>query len=251
MVGVALMGVSADLTNVAIGATDNADGFTPYSVGLSASHCTNLTATGLDIDGGAGAGLLVASATALLRAGDTPSRIANNVGGGVWIGDTDDTQGAHLQDVLLDGNGLVGIAVDAQARGVVIEGGEVTNTAQVMVPANAWVSDGSGEWVYVPVGSAAIGDGVIWRRGAEVHMDGVTLGGSGRIPMLIDGSVAPGSQLHDVTLEAGDELTGIVQQTLPGIPAAPPETSGTTPPVQQLDGAPHVIPEWYVPPEPF
>jgi len=90
----------------------------------------------------------------------------------------------------------------------------------------------------VPVGLQTIGDGFVWHENASVQVQGLTLAGNARTAMLIDGPVATGSTITDLTLEQGDETMGIVQQRANQLDQAP-EVSGSTPAVSQTMDAPH------------
>jgi hypothetical protein len=57
-----------------------------------------------------------------------------------------------------------------------------------------------------------VGDGLNWFDASSVVLDGITLSGSARQSVLIDGDVGQGSSITNVTLEGGDELLGILQQ---------------------------------------
>lgn len=103
---------------------------------------------------------------------------------------------ATLSGFQITGNAAVGLGCDG-AKGVVIQGGLVADTASATMP----VDQG---------GMQAVGDGLNWLHGSELTVDAsVQFKGSSRRPVITD-DTAKGS--FSGSLSGGDEALGVVIQ---------------------------------------
>jgi hypothetical protein len=76
-----------------------------------------------------------------------------------------------------------------------------------------------------------VGDGLDWLAASQLTIDGLTVSGSARQSVLIDGPVADGSSVARITLEGNDATLGILQQGLsPG--GAQPEVGPDVPAIR-------------------
>jgi hypothetical protein len=133
---------------------------------------------------------------------------------GVWL-----APGPHaisIDGATLQGNRGMGFGIgdgDTESTGTVsIDDATISDTESVLLPI---IVNG------VNAGSEEVGDGVHWRDGVTAHLDALTIRGSARHDVYIDGP-AQGS-LHDVSTEDGY----IIQEC-----AGPsPDVSGSTPPI--------------------
>jgi hypothetical protein len=240
LVGVAFHGVSARLEDVLVAET-LAAGF-EYGGGVTAAACSDLTARALTVDGMDSFGVLVSGSSATLGSSDDDKGIiiVNNKGGGVWLQDI--ASSVTMENATLTGNLVAGLDIGAGSKGIIIVNNHVGSTALAPTPALQFVD---GAWV--AVANETIGDGIIWGDGAQVAIDGLTVGGSGRNSILIDGPVAAGSALANVTLESGDELKGILQQRA-GQASEAPSIDNAPAPMQTL-ASPHALPQAPLPPQ--
>jgi len=241
VVGLALVGVHAALDNVEI--SDNTvDGSFQPGGGLAVWGCSVLGATGVRVLNNSNFGVLVddSSATFTLSSTGVGLEVANNLRG-IWaqhIGQTV-SQTFTVEGATVTGNTGIGLGVDGSSLNVTVTSCTVSNTSLVSLP----VLVGG-----VSAGAESVGDGVNWFGTSQMHIDGLTVSGSARASVLINGPVAPNSSLAHVTLEGNDLTLGILQQNLPAngtqpqVLASPPITTTS---VEQL----HIADGLGIPPE--
>jgi hypothetical protein len=241
-VGVSLHGVDAQLARVVVRSPRAAD--FQYGGGIVAAACSDVVAHGVTVDDADAFGLLVDNAKGSFggMGDDKGIIIVNNRGGGVWLQNVVD--GLTLENATITGNAVSGIDIGGGSRGIIIVNNRVGDTLTASYQAIGYVGAGG---TPVPTGAKSIGDGVIWGQDAEVRITGLILGGSGRNAFLIDGAVAPGCSIAQVTLEAGDDDKGIIQQRASQA-SEMPETVDA-PEVQQTVESPHDVPVAPLPPE--
>lgn len=221
-VGLALVGVDATVANTNILDTRQAPGVAD-GFGMSTADCTVLDVANLHVDGADayGATLFATSGRLGSPGEDRGIIIVNGHTGGIWFEDTSADLTFDNFDIA-DSSG-VGIGVGAESRGIIIVNGRVGNTMSASRP----VMGG---------GQQQVGDGLLWGTGAQLSLDGLTLAGSGRNALLIDGAVAMGSAISLLTLEGADADKGIVQQSFED-GATSPSVGDGVPPIQQSPDA--------------
>lgn len=202
LVGLSLVGASATLSAVDVRDNTEAPNF-KGSGGISASACSTLTANGVRILDNSSFGLLVdrSSATIGGAAPEQAIEVSRNFMG-VWVQNVTDAQQVKLEGLSVTDNQGVGLGTSGAARGIICWNSAITGTKSTMVPVIANGAPGAQE----------VGDGLSWTDGSQMQLDRVTLGGNARASVLIDGAVADGSAISNVTLSSGDEGKGIVQQ---------------------------------------
>ncbi|WP_437655520.1 right-handed parallel beta-helix repeat-containing protein [Sorangium sp. So ce1182] len=220
VIGVSLVGARATLSGVEVSG-NAARGFDP-SGGVSVSGCSILDATALRVADNSGFGLLIDQASASLGGDGEGFEVSGNQPG-IWIQHTTAEQPVTLRGGVLEKNRAIGLGMSGDARGIIIDGMRIAGT----FAESAVVSTGSDP------SQEVVGDGVSWQERAQAAISGLVLSGNGlessnpsidpsrRASVLIDGGVGPDSRLADVTLEGGDEATGIVQQRLSADGASP------------------------------
>jgi Right handed beta helix region len=223
--GVHFAAVDAVVRDVAITDTNQRPGMAG-GVGLSAA-CGSVDVQGLYVDGAVEAGVLLQDTTGNLGApGQEAGIIIINGKRGLWLsGDA----GVTAQGFEISAAGGIGVGIDAESKGIIIINGKVEDTAAAQLP----VAGG---------GTQSVGDGLLWMTGAEVSITGLSLSNSARAALLIDGEVAAGSTLTDVTLLGSDASFGIVQQGVQ-MGATAPMVGSNTPAVTQQSDATFAIPE--------
>jgi hypothetical protein len=202
IVGLSLVGASAHLDNVEVTNTDVGQSFDAGG-GISASACSTLTATDLRIADNEDFGLLLDD-SALDVDGFS---VARNLRG-VWMQNIGASMPAtaSLRNATITENRGVGIGVASSSVGVTIQQTVVSDTKVISLPV---LIDG------VSASTEQVGDGITWKGGSQVALDGVTVSASQRVSVLIDGEVGSGSSIANVTLAGGDESLGILQQSVP------------------------------------
>lgn len=208
IVGLSLVGASATLRNVEISGNTVDDHFQPGG-GLSVSQCSTVDAVGLYVRDNSNFGILVDDSSVNFgEPGSTTIEVLRNLRG-IWVQNI----GASMpQTVLLTGcevgeNDGVGIGVDGASTNVTIRESTIRDTAIIDLP----VLIGG-----VSAGAEAVGDGVNWFSVSQVVIDGLSVSNSARASVLIDGEVAAGSSIDNVTLGDGDDIKGILQQNFAG-----------------------------------
>jgi hypothetical protein len=186
--------------------------------GVVAAECSSLTVTGSEVRDNAYFGVLVDSSTGSLgKSGEENGIIIYGNVMGVFLQGlgTLETNGFRLENAVLESNAGVSVGIGGGAKGIIIYGTQVKKTLAHTLP----VAGG---------GAQEVGDGVLWAGAAQVGIDGLTVAGSARQGVLIDGPVADGSAIANLTLADGDEAKGLVQQSVqagdptPAIGAAAP-----------------------------
>jgi hypothetical protein len=186
--------------------------------GVVAAECSSLSVTGSEVRDNDYFGVLVDSSTGSLGAGGEENGIIiyGNVMGIFLQGlGTLETSGFRIDNALVESNAGVSLGIGGGAKGIIIYGTQVKQTLAHTLP----VAGG---------GAQEVGDGVLWAGTAQVSIDGLTVSASARQGVLIDGPVAGGSTIANLTLTDGDEAKGLVQQSVqvgdptPAIGAATP-----------------------------
>lgn len=224
IVGVSLIGATATLATVDVTENTVASGFEPGG-GIAVSQCSMLAATGVRVLDNSHFGILIDDSSATLGAqgADQGIEVSRNLLG-IWaqnIGQSGGTPQVKVENGKLLANQGVGIGIDGESAGIIIYGTEIRDTSLIALP----VLVGG-----VSAGSKEVGDGLNWLGTSQVVIDGLTCSGSARQSILLDGEVAAGSSISNVTLENGDDAKGILQQNLqsggtqPTVQAAPPLT---------------------------
>lgn len=216
IVGLSFVGVEATLRNVEVSGNSVDDSFTPGG-GMSVSQCSDVDAVGLSVLDNSNFGVLVDDSTIHFgEQGSTTIEVMRNLRG-IWlqnIGRSAD-QSATIVGFEVGENEGVGLGIDGESTSVSALEGTIRDTTLRAMPV---LVDG------VSASQEEIGDGLNWFAGSEVTLESLSVSSSARASVLIDGAVAPGSTIRSVTLDAGDEQKGIVQQNL--------EAGGTQPTVQ-------------------
>jgi len=224
-VGVSLIGARGSFTGVEIAENTVGDNF-EASGGLVASKCSDVTARGLRIADNSAFGMLLDDSGGTIGAAgdDQGVQIERNLIG-LWMqGIQKSAQSpVKVENAHLDGNSGVGVGFGGGSKGIIIYGCEVKSTALMTLPV---LVHG------VSAGSEDVGDGLSWLAGSAAQIDRVTLAGNGRESVLIDGEVAMGSSIANLTLSGGDEAKGVVQQSFPSGGVAPTVGAGA-PALQQ------------------
>lgn len=203
--GVSLTGAAATLDRVRITATRRGGQyfFGELGGGLSAAACSQLVALGLTSSDNASYGILIDASDALLgQDGEGQGLEVRHNLIGVWVQGATGKEQMHLENALLEDNDAVGIGIAGETQGFIVCRSQVLHTQLATVLNAVGTTD-------------QLGDGIVWLDGAQVTLDEVTLGDNARASLVIDGPVAPGSTIQSLTLTAGDESKGILQQTLP------------------------------------
>jgi hypothetical protein len=200
IVGVAMVGTSAQMVNVEIAETTVGGDFQDGG-GLSVAGCSQLDATNLTILDNADFGMLVDDSALDLDGAD----VAGNLRG-VWMQNIDVSAAASIRNAFVDNNEGVGIGVAGGSVNVSVLDSDVSNTLEISLPV---LVDG------VSAGAEQVGDGLTWKGLSSVLIDNVNVSSSARASILIDGEVGSGSTIANVTLAGGDEGKGILQQNLP------------------------------------
>lgn len=234
--GVVLVGSSATLTGVSIVDTQAGADFQGGG-GLSASECSHLAAKALTVGGSLGYGVLLDGASADLGGGgdEVGIIIVNSRGGGLYVQNTGDGQPVSIANTTLTGNSAVGLHLASETTGIIIVNSKIEKTQLASVPAEGWVGANK-----APIGSADVGDGLIWGFGAAAQIDGLELSDNARNAALIDGPVGAGSSIANVTLGGTDAAKGIEQQHVSS-PAEAPSTSNA-PAIAQSAASPDATP---------
>jgi len=215
LVAMALGGVNATLDDVTLTGTVPFHRDGQQGGGLAAFQCTTLTATNLKATSNMLYGVLVDHASATLGDANAVGSvdISNNATYGAWIqniskmpGGAD--QGVSLLGARLKGNQGVGIGLDGNAHGIIIEGCEATGTGAKSLP------------TLVPgPGQSSVGDGLLWGKGVQANVKSLTVDGNARAGATIGGQWADGSNMG---LKVGNgNQHGIIIEGVP-IDVAPP-----------------------------
>jgi hypothetical protein len=196
LVGVSLVGVAADLDGVYIERTTVGMNFEAGD-GLSVSGCSTLDARGLHVVDNADFGVLLYQADGTLD----DVEVRNNLRGLTVL------EGGQVSATRIEARDNVGVGITlGGGASLVLREAMVADTKMISLP----VLIGG-----VSAGAVDVGDGITWCEGAYGDLEHLTISNSARHSILIDGAVAPGSRIADVTLTGGDEQKGIVQQNLP------------------------------------
>jgi len=236
-VTLALLGAEASITGVEIADTHPAD--LQGGGGLAIAECSMATVEDLDIHGSRQWGLLVDGADAVIgRPGVTDGIIIYDNEIGVWMQNVTGSQQVKLEGADIYDNAAVGLGVSGASQGIIIYDNKIRDTSSSSVP------------VY-PGGSQSIGHGFVWSNigdggadeASQVEIDGLSLSGNAGASFLIDGPVAPGSSIANVTQSGGD--SEFIQQNLASGEQQPNVGSGT-PSLMTSDVAVEEVP---LPPE--
>ena len=203
--------------------------------GVSVAYCSTVNAENLSVYNSADFGLLVHDAAMNLEGG----RIESNLRG-MWLQNigTSMTSAVFIKNVTAEKNQGVGIGIAEGSTAVAINNSSILSTLKVSLP--VLVNN-------VSAGSEEVGDGMNWLAGSQAVLDGVTIGGSERQSVLIDGEVGSGSVITDLQLVDGDQDFGVLQQNLPA-DGEQPATSGTSPTIMTSQSADYETPLPLVPP---
>jgi len=212
--GVNLIGISATLADVEIADTHPGMNLQILPGGLAISACSSVNASKLRIIDNdpfdAAYGVLVDGATATLG-GSTDAEGVEIDGNfiGAWVQNLAPmgTQPVKIQHAHLEGNRGVSLGLSGETVGFVINWFVAHGTTLETMP-----TDG---------GQQQVGDGIVWADGAQAKFDHVILGANARQPMLIDGEVAAGSSIDNVSLTDGDDAKGLLEQNFPSGGMAP------------------------------
>jgi hypothetical protein len=207
VVGMSLVGVTATLDNVEISAGSVDSGFRPGG-GLSVSGCSMLDASGVRVIDNTHFGILVDDSSAHFRlTADGVGLVVSNNLRGIWAQNIglSGQQSLTVDGATVTNNIGIGIGVDGQSLGATLTNCTVRDTTMTALP--VLVRGVSAE-------AENVGDGLNWLGTSQMTVDGLTVSGSARASVLIDGPVAPGSSLARVTLEGNDVALGILQQNL-------------------------------------
>lgn len=228
VVGMSLVNVAATLDDVVVAGSVVGNDFEAGG-NLSVVNAT-LDARGLVIRDAADFGILVHDSEAILGVQQGGGVDVTGNLRGIWI------QGAAsdvaLANAAISDNLGVGLGIDAGATVAAIDV-TILDTRNIALP----VLIGG-----VSAGSVEVGDGLFWGGGASVQLGGVVVGGSDRVPILIDGSVGPASSLTDITLVDGDAAVGIVHQNLLPGGIVPLYGVGVPEPKIVTSGEPYPVP---------
>jgi hypothetical protein len=234
VVGIAIVGAKATISNVEVRGTTTGQNF-QHGGGVSISSCSDVDATDLLVMENADFGILVDDSSIDFNGLD----VGNNLRG-MWIQNIGMSMQASavIRNAEVTTNEGVGIGVAQGSAGVTIEDSNILDTEMIVLP----VLIGG-----VSAGSESVGDGVTWKGGSDAILRGVTIGNSARASILIDGPVGSGSIIDTVTLLNGDEGKGIIQQNL-AIDGTKPVTSGTSPQVATQTDEAYAVPDDIIPP---
>jgi hypothetical protein len=215
LVAMALGGVNATIDDVTLTGTIPFHRDGQQGGGLAAFQCTNLTATNFRSTSNMLYGVLVDHSSAQIGDANAVGSvdISDNKTYGAWIQNISTMQGGSAQGVSLSGARLkgnqgVGIGLDGNAQGIIIEGCESTGTGSKTLP------------TIVPgPGQASVGDGLLWGKGVQANVKSLTVDGNARAGATIGGQWADGSNMG---LEVGNgNAHGIIIEGIP-IDVAPP-----------------------------
>lgn len=202
-VGIALVGVSADIRNTS--ASENSTGLVS-SGGIAALRCSDVHLEAVTLKSNAGFGMLVDGSAAILGGADASVAIGYNRIG-LWVQDSEDTGAAGVE--LIGGhvfeNDGVGIGVLGASSHLIVRDALISATHRTALP------------VLDVTGVAAVeevGDGIDWLGGARVTLERVVMRDDERAAILIDGPVDPASSITGLVLETTDLEHGVTQQSL-------------------------------------
>jgi hypothetical protein len=215
--GLALIGVSVSIENSDV--NDTVAGL-DFQIGaaVAASGCTELTLSDVHVVKSAGVGLLVNESSAQLGVEGSGISVSN-ASQGVVITQVGADQRVDMVEATIEDSAGVGVCIGGFSSLVSIKDSSIARTRMVLLPLS-------------PGGSAEVGDGLEWTAESQVQIDGLNVKGSQRESVLIDGPVAEGSRIENLTLSGGDEQKGIKQQKVLNDSDAP-EVGPGVPPVQQ------------------
>jgi hypothetical protein len=220
-VGLALVGVRSEMNGVYVRSTVPPTDSFEGGAGIAVWGCASVTASALEVTGNASYGMLVDGAAAELSGVE----IAGNLQG-LWIKSSSPEAGtgASVSDLTLTGNRAVGLGLGGDVVGFIVDGCRILETLAETMPVKKGGEFGAAE---------SLGDAISWQAGAQATLEEVTLGGSARAALVIDGPVGAGSRLSRVTLEGGDEMKPFLQQNLPE-GGATPELGESVPALEQF-----------------
>ncbi|MFO0661053.1 MAG: hypothetical protein U0165_14650 [Polyangiaceae bacterium] len=182
-------------------------GTTAIGSGFIVAACSNVTADKIALSSNASLGLLVDNSSASIGSPSSSGSergiiIQGNEGYGAWIQNIDDTKGqqATLSNAKISNNTGVGLGLGGTARGIIIQGLEITNTKPTVVAGSDSTED--------------LGDGICWRDGAEAKLDNISLSGNSRTNIFIDNATGGGSSVAGIIIQGkGSEGSIIIQGT--------------------------------------
>jgi len=224
--GVALLGIVGTIDGIELLDTRTGADFAAGG-GLSISGCSQVVADAVRVAKSSFLGVLVDHSSAQLGAslsgGDGGEGLdVSGTSSGMVISGVESGQQVTIRNATLHDNAGLGFCVGGFSTDVSIFDSSVSNTSETTLPS------GTGT-------AARVGDGLQWTSGTRLVIDGLSLSGSQRQSMLINGAVLPGSRIDNLSLSGGDESTGILQQYA-GSPSDAPEIGPGVPPVQQAAG---------------
>ena len=219
-VGLYGAGAAVSLTDVEVIETRVQGLEAASGAGLVVTQCSTLDARRTTVASNAYVGLFIDGSGAHL--GDPSEErgiiIYGNVFGG-WLSGVGAAAGQEVrfEGAAIEGNEGVGLGIDGESKGIIIYGSEIRDTALRTVP----VFGG---------GAEDVGDGLQVRALSSFVIDGLVLSGNARRSVLLDGACGEGASLDHVTLEGGDELLGLLQQSFDGTGA--PTLGASVPPLE-------------------
>jgi hypothetical protein len=238
LVSASFLGVRAAVRQVDIVETQSGANFAP-GAGIAFSACSEVNYASLTVKSAGAYGVLIDSSSASPFGSSLEEKGIIVIDGkpGVWvqgIGSMDPNQqvildGLDIQDCLGSGLGF-----DLGSMGIIVIDGKVENTHAVEMPVEP-----SNEGAV-----ASVGIGVVWKALSAVSIQSLTVSGSEGRGFVIDGPVGPNSTIGALTLLAGDETDGVLQQQVADGEAAP--TTGGI----QLQRSPEKLSDVPVGPDP-
>ena len=216
VVGLSLVGAVASLHNVEVKHTTVGSNFEAGG-GISASGCSEVTATQVSIIDNADFGMLVDDSSLDVDG----LKVTGNLRG-LWlqkIGLSMPGTKAVVRNGELTGNLGIGVGVAEVSVGVEILDTTVSETKTIALPV---LVNG------VSAGAQNVGDGITWKDESTVLLGNVTVMSSDRASVLIDGGVGSGSSIANAVISGGQY--GILQQNFdatmgdiqPTLTASPP-----------------------------
>lgn len=216
-VGLFASGASVEVTGSVIAETEVL-GLEPNSGGgVVAAECSSLEVAGSEVRDNAYFGVLVDSSTGSLgKDGEENGIIIYGNVMGVFLQGlgTLEESGFSVSNAVVEGNAGLGLGIGGGAKGIIIYGTQIKKTSARTLP----VAGG---------GAQEVGDGLLWAGTAQVSIDALGVSESARQGVLIDGPVAAGSAITNLTLAGGDEQKGLVQQSVQSGDPAPTIGAGT------------------------
>jgi hypothetical protein len=234
--GIDVFTTDMTMNNVDIRGTLPGASFLPFEGGgnLSVAACSILLeARNVRLENAHSYGALVdASLASFGHVDDPEGSVAirgNNIG--LWVQNGADGSISEMNGGRFENNHGVSLGIKGQTQAWIFRRSKIMNTSEVVIPTAAG-------------GSEPMGHGIVWRDKASVKIEDVWICASARVPLLIDGPIntmgSLASEVTNLTLTDGDEITGIWQQNLPMGGMQPMVTNG--PAIQTDAGEKFAVP---------